>query len=195
MRLVNLFDKQDYTQQCPVGWIPNIEGWCKPPKTYTVIFFDRQATILFQCGSLSYCVVQGPCRRQNFFGQRELGHEYSNPASKVRFDDTNSSSSSTAGVLKQTSSNRRCINYYGPKDVVPRGLASSTLAINACRNSTIWNTGNGDTPHARSVTEGYEFSHSGLREASFWHAVARRMEKFAKYFRSVQREKQAIGAC
>ena len=35
----HLFDEQDYTQQCPVGWIPNIEGWCKPPKTYTVIFF------------------------------------------------------------------------------------------------------------------------------------------------------------
>lgn len=29
-------------------------------------------------------VLQGPCRRQNFFGERDLGHEYSNPASKVR---------------------------------------------------------------------------------------------------------------
>eukprot|EP00227_Mantoniella_beaufortii_P008174 CAMPEP_0197583694 /NCGR_PEP_ID=MMETSP1326-20131121/6530_1 /TAXON_ID=1155430 /ORGANISM="Genus nov. species nov., Strain RCC2288" /LENGTH=323 /DNA_ID=CAMNT_0043147949 /DNA_START=264 /DNA_END=1232 /DNA_ORIENTATION=+ len=51
---------KDYTQQCPVGWNSNLDGWCKPPKSY-----------------------MGPCRRQNFFGQRELGHEYSNPASKV----------------------------------------------------------------------------------------------------------------
>lgn len=39
-----LFSDQDYTQQCPVGWVPNVEGWCKPPKTYTVTFRHQKAT-------------------------------------------------------------------------------------------------------------------------------------------------------
>lgn len=79
---------QDYTQQCPVGWDPNVEGWCKPPKTYTVTFQLKKNHARCQCPRRILCVVQGPCRRQNFFGQRELGHEYSNPASKVCFKST-----------------------------------------------------------------------------------------------------------
>ncbi|KAK3289130.1 hypothetical protein CYMTET_3435 [Cymbomonas tetramitiformis] len=51
--------EKDYIQRCPGGWKDKGDGWCIPPKWYN-----------------------GPCKKQNFFGEYDLGREYTNPASK-----------------------------------------------------------------------------------------------------------------
>uniref|UniRef100_A0A7S0R261 CPW-WPC domain-containing protein n=1 Tax=Pyramimonas obovata TaxID=1411642 RepID=A0A7S0R261_9CHLO len=52
--------EKDYSVRCPGGWKDQGSGWCQPPKFYT-----------------------GPCRKQNYFGEYNMGRDYSNPASKV----------------------------------------------------------------------------------------------------------------
>mmetsp|Transcript_33633 Transcript_33633/g.63273 ORF Transcript_33633/g.63273 Transcript_33633/m.63273 type:complete len:442 (+) Transcript_33633:239-1564(+) len=52
--------EKDYSVRCPGGWKDKGDGWCAPPKFYS-----------------------GPCRKQNYFGEYNLGKDYSNPSSKV----------------------------------------------------------------------------------------------------------------
>jgi len=52
--------EKDYSVRCPGGWKDKGDGWCLPPKYY-----------------------QGPCKKQNYFGEYNMGKEYSNPSSKV----------------------------------------------------------------------------------------------------------------
>jgi len=52
--------EKDYSAKCPGGWKGKGDGWCNPPKWY-----------------------DGPCKKQNYFGEYNLGKDFSNPGSKV----------------------------------------------------------------------------------------------------------------